>query len=372
MTGAVTGAGTTVRAAVVAGVGAPFEVRPVELVPVGPGQVRVRIAASGVCRSDLSVRDGSLPFVFPTVLGHEGAGIVEEVGDGVTRVVPGDHVVLTWVPACRRCFWCLAGQPVLCANGLAEALGSPYATLDGAPIIRGLGTATFAEATVVPEGSVVPVRRDVPLDQAALVGCALATGVGAVWNTAHLRPGSTVAVVGCGGVGLAAVQGARLAGAVSVVAVDRVRSRLDAAVALGATDTVDAGAGDPVAAVRSLTAERGVDVAFEVVGASATIRQAFEMTRRGGSTVIVGAGSAEDPVQFNAMELFVDGKALLGCVYGSTDPDRDFPLLVDLVCQGRLDAASMVTERIGLDDLEAAFRAMQAGEGTRSVVVFDG
>jgi S-(hydroxymethyl)glutathione dehydrogenase / alcohol dehydrogenase len=280
--------------------------------------------------------------------------------------------VLTWVPACRRCFWCLAGQPVLCPGGLADALGSPYAFLDGQSLIRGLGTATFAEATVVPEGSVVPVRRDVPFDQAALVGCALATGVGAAWRTARVGPGSSVAVIGCGGVGLAAVQGARLAGAAAVVAVDRVASRLETARTVGATHTVDAGRDDPVQGVRELTEGRGVDHALEVVGSSTTIRQAYEMTRRGGATTLVGAGSSDDPVTFDAMELFVDAKSILGCVYGSTDPDRDFPTLVGMVADGRLDAATMISERIGLDDLEDAFRAMAAGVGTRSVVVFDG
>ncbi len=365
-----------VQAAVLTGVGAPQpSLRAIDLVPVGPRQVRVRIVASGVCRSDLSVRDGTLPFMFPTVLGHEGAGVVEEVGGEVTRVAPGDHVVLTWVPACRRCFWCLAGQPVLCPVGLSDALGSPYATLDGDPLVRGLGTATFAEETVVPEGSVVKVRGDVPLELAALVGCALATGVGAVWNTARIEPGSTVAVVGCGfGVGLSVVQGARLAGATTVVAVDRVGGAPPRrAGPRGRTPRRRPRATeDVVAGVRAVTHGRGPDYAFEVVGSSATIRQAFEMTRRGGTTVLVGAGSADDTVSFNAMELFVDGKSMLGCIYGSTDPDRDFPVLVDLVCQGRIDAAAMVTDRIALGDLESAFRAMEAGRGTRSVVVFDG
>lgn len=363
----------TVRAAVVREVGAPFVVEDIELAPCGPHDVRVRMAASGVCHSDLSIQQGSMPFMFPTVLGHEGAGVVAEIGADVTRVAPGDHVVLTWMPPCRQCFWCLAGQPMLCEPGLAEALSGAYATVDGQQLVRGLGTATFGEETLVPEGEVVRIDPSVPLELAALVGCALSTGVGAVWHTAGVRPGSTVAVVGCGGVGLAVVQGARLAGASAIVAVDTVAGRLSMAQSMGATAMVHAGsnASDAAVAVRELFDGRGVDYAFEVVGKAQTIRSAFSMARRGGTVVLVGAGSPEDEVTFSAFELFVDAKTVHGCVYGSTDPDRDFPVLVDLVKNGAIDAAGMVTRRIGLDDLNDAFADMEAGVGARSVVVFD-
>lgn len=361
---------TATRAAVVHEVGAPFVVEEIELAEPGPNDVRVAMAASGVCHSDLSVQNGSIPFMFPTVLGHEGAGVVVEVGAAVTRVVPGDHVVLTWMPPCRRCFWCLAGQPMLCANGLTEALGGNYATLRGTRLVRGLGTATFAEQTLVPEGEVVPIDRTVPLELAALVGCAVSTGVGAVWHTARIEPGSSVAVVGCGGVGLSVLQGARLAGASTIVAVDRVPAKLDMAKAMGATATVDAAA-DPVAGVREATEGRGADYVFEVVGRAATIRDAFAATRRGGTVVLVGAGSPAEQVQFNAMELFVDAKTVKGCVYGSTDPDRDFPVLVDLVRSGAIDASGLVTRRIGLDDVNEAVAAMESGTVARSVIVFD-
>ncbi|MHB8680661.1 MAG: Zn-dependent alcohol dehydrogenase [Acidimicrobiales bacterium] len=361
---------TTVRAAVVHEVGTPFVVEDIELAAPGPHDVRVKLAASGVCHSDLSVQKGSIPFMFPTVLGHEGAGVVVEVGDAVTRVAPGDHVVLTWMPPCRRCFWCLAGQPVLCANGLTEALGGNYATVGGTSLVRGLGTATFAEETLVPEGEVVPIDRAVPLELAALVGCALSTGVGAVWHTAEVRPGSSVAVIGCGGVGLSVVQGARLAGATTIVAVDAVPAKLDMAKAFGATATVDAGA-DAVAGVREVTEGRGADYVFEVVGKGQTIRTAFAATRRGGTVVLVGAGSPAEQVTFNAMELFVDAKVIKGCVYGSTDPDRDFPALVELVRSGAIDASGLVSRRIGLDQINDAFAAMEAGTVARSVIVFD-
>ncbi len=361
-----------VRAAVLHGVGEPLGVEEIELAETGPHQVRVRLAASGVCHSDLSVQQGRLPFMFPTVLGHEGAGVVEEVGSAVTRVSPGDHVVLGWNPPCRRCFYCLAGQPMLCDIGLAEALGSPYGTAAGVPLIRGLGVGAFAEATLVPEGSAVPVDPKVPLEQVALVGCALATGVGAVANIARVTLGSSVVVVGCGGVGLCVVQGARLAGASQVIAVDRVAAKLALAESMGATASVDSSAGDALDQVRALTEGRGADFSFEVVGRPETIRLAYSAARRGGTTVVVGAGSDADVVPFNAMELFADAKALFGCVYGSTDPDRDFPMLVDLVARGDLDASSLVTRRIGLDDVNEAFVAMEAGEVVRSLIVFGG
>jgi S-(hydroxymethyl)glutathione dehydrogenase/alcohol dehydrogenase len=365
------GSDRTVRAAVVHEVGAPFVIEEIELAPTGPHDVRVKMAASGVCHSDLSVQKGTIPFMFPTVLGHEGAGVVVEVGDAVTRVAVGDHVVLTWMPACRRCFWCLRGQVMLCEVGLTEALSGAYATVRGQQLVRGLGTATFGEETLVPEGEVVRVDPGVPLELAALVGCALATGVGAVWNTAHVPPASSVVVVGCGGVGLSVIQGARLAGATTIVAVDQLSSKLELAKTMGATAVVDASVEDAVAAVRDHTAGRGADFGFEVVGRAETIRTVFAAVRRGGTAVLVGAGSPAEQVSFSAFELFVDAKTVIGCVYGSTDADRDFPVLVDLVREGAIDAQGMVTRRIELDDVNEAFRAMEAGEVARSVIVYD-
>jgi S-(hydroxymethyl)glutathione dehydrogenase/alcohol dehydrogenase len=360
-----------VRAAVLREVGEPLEVADVSLAPLAPNQVRVRIAASGVCHSDLSVQNGSIPLPPPVVLGHEGAGVVEETGAAVERVRPGDHVVLSWVPACRTCFYCLRGQPVLCERGLQEAFGAPYGSVDGAPVFPGLGTATFAEVSQVLERAVVPIDASIPLDVAALVGCAVTTGVGAVLNTARVQPGASVAVVGCGGVGLSVIEGAVLAGAASVTAIDKALERLALAGEVGATHVVDASSEDPVAAVREVTGGRGADYVFEVVGSGATIRTAFEATRRGGTTTLVGAGRPDDHVGFNAMEMFVDAKRILGCVYGSADPDRDFPKLLELDRVGRLDLGRLITSRIGLADLDEAFRAMKAGEGARSVVVFD-
>jgi S-(hydroxymethyl)glutathione dehydrogenase/alcohol dehydrogenase len=360
-----------VKAAVLPRYGDPLGIEDVTLSELRPDQVRVRIAASGVCHSDLSIQNGSIPFPLPAVLGHEGAGVVEEVGSAVTRVAPGDHVVLCWVPPCRTCYYCLHNQPVLCQQGMADAFGAPYGESGGVALLAGLGTATFAEETLVLERAVVPIEKSIPLDIAALVGCAVATGVGAVINTARVEPGSSVAVVGCGGVGLSAIQGARLAGAARIIAVDRAAAALERARDAGATDVVDASGTEAVESVKELTAGRGVDYGFEVVGSSATIKLAFAMTRRGGTTTLVGAGRADDEVSFSAMDLFVDAKAILGCVYGSADPDRDFPRLLELHGGGRLDLDQLITRRIALDEVNEAFRAMEAGEVARSVIVFD-
>jgi len=359
------------RAVVVREVGAPVEVLEVDLAPPGPGSVRVRLAASGVCHSDLSLRDGSLPAPLPAVLGHEGAGVVTEVGPGVEQLAVGDHVVLSWVLPCRSCRLCLAGRAELCEHGIDHAFAGPYGTASGTPVHCGLGTGTFAEETVVPAGAAVRIDPAFPLELAALAGCAVCTGVGAVVNAAGVRPGETVAVIGCGGVGLAAIQGARLAGASAIVAVDRLPAKLAMALEHGATATVDAAEVDPVDAVRRLTGG-GVDHAVEVVGLSTTISQAYDMARRGGTVTVVGAGRFDDPVSFSSLGLMADAKRLQGTVYGGTDPARDIPRLLALASSGALDLARLVTARIGLDDVEDAFRAMLAGEVARSLIVLDG
>jgi S-(hydroxymethyl)glutathione dehydrogenase / alcohol dehydrogenase len=348
-------------------VGEPLEVVDVALRATGPAEVRVRIAASGVCHSDLSLADGSLPQTVPAILGHEGAGVVVEVGAEVTSVRPGDHVVLSWIAPCRACFWCEGGQVELCEHAIDHAFSpdaAGHADWRGEKVVAGLGTATFAEETVVPEGAVVPVDPALPLELAALVGCAVVTGVGAVLNTAQVQPGQSVAVIGCGGVGLAAVQGARLAGASTIVAVDRVPAKLDMALANGATT-----AADTVDAVREATGGRGADHAIEAVGLSSTILDAWAACRRGGTVTVVGAGRFDDPVTIPALNLMLDAKRLQGCVYGSTDPTRDFPRMVGHALRGELDLAALVSRRIGLDDVNDAFAAMVAGEVARSVIV---
>jgi S-(hydroxymethyl)glutathione dehydrogenase/alcohol dehydrogenase len=323
-----------------------------------------------VCHSDLSIQNGTLPLPLPAVLGHEGAGTVEEIGDDVQSLVVGDHVVCSWVAPCRRCFCCLRGHPELCEHGLDHAFASPYAHGAHGDVLAAFGTATFGEETVLPEHACVRVDAAFPLELAALVGCGVVTGVGAVVNSAQVEPGASVAVIGCGGVGLAAIQGARLAGADPIVAVDVVAAKLRLARANGATEVVDASATDPVEAVRASTAGRGADYTFEVVGQARTIRQAYDMTRRAGTVTIVGAASFTDTVEFGAMELMVDAKTVRGCVYGHTDPARDFPEMLRLHRAGRLDLSALLTRRIALEDVNDAFRAMEAGEVARSVIVF--
>ncbi|MGH3561415.1 MAG: alcohol dehydrogenase catalytic domain-containing protein, partial [Mycobacterium sp.] len=239
------------KAVVLREVGKPSAVEELALRPVGRHEVRVRLAASGICHTDLSVRDGSMPALLPCTLGHEGAGIITEVGDDVITVGPGDHVVLTWSVPCRCCPYCLRGETQLCPHGLKHAFGEPYGDSDG-PVWPSMGAGTLAEQTLVPAAAVVPVDRALPLDHAALLGCAVITGVGAVLRTAVVRPGENVLVIGCGGVGLAAIQGARLAGAARIIAADRVAAQLPAGTANGATHTVDADAADLAAAVRDL------------------------------------------------------------------------------------------------------------------------
>ena len=358
----------TARAAIMAAVGDPLVIDEVTLDPPGPGKVRVSITASGVCHSDLSLIDGTMPQATPSVLGHEGAGIVTECGPGVSGLSEGDHVILSWIAPCRHCRYCLGGQPTLCEHGMDHAFAGPYGTWRGAPVLAGLGTATFATETVVPADAAVRIDPSFPLDLAALVGCAVVTGVGAVINAARVQPGEHVAIIGCGGVGLAAVQGACVAGAARVIAVDIVPAKLKMAEANGATDTIDASSVEPISAVRDLTGGQGVDHAIEVVGLSSTITQAYGMARRGGTVTVVGAGRFDDPVSIAAMNLMVDAKKIQGCVYGSADPARDFPRMIELVRAGSLDLERLVTRRIKLDEVNAAFDAMRNGEVARSLI----
>src|SRR5690349_1532716 len=297
-----------VKAIVLRQVGEPTAVEDVTLRPLGRNEVRVQLRASGVCHSDLSLRDGSIPTLLPSTLGHEGAGIIAEVGDDVTSVNLGDHVVLTWNVPCRSCPHCLRGEAQLCVHGYDHAYGDPYAESAGGPVWPGMGVGSLAEQTLLPAAAVVPVDRSVPFDLAALLGCGVTTGVGAVMRTAAVRPGESVLVIGCGGVGLAAIQGARLAGASPIIAADRVTAQLPAAVANGATDTIDASEVDLASAVRDLTAGAGVDHGIEVVGKPATIRAAYEATRRGGKITLVGAAGISETVEFPALSLMADGK----------------------------------------------------------------
>ncbi|QMV24082.1 zinc-binding dehydrogenase [Streptomyces sp. SCUT-3] len=359
-----------VRAVVLPAVGAPPEIVEIDLPEPGPGRVRIRLAAAGVCHSDLSLTNGVLSHPVPLVLGHEGAGTVTAVGEGVTAVAPGDRVVINWAPSCGACHFCGLGEPWLCANAMAGC-AVPYARRrdDGSDLHPGLGTGAFAEETVVPERAVLPLPDGVPPDDAALLGCAVLTGYGAVHNAARVREGESVAVLGVGGVGLAVLQSARIAGAGPIVAVDVSPEKEELARAAGATDFVLA-ADEPARRIRKITGGIGADHAVECVGRAETIRAAWSSTRRGGRTTVVGIGGKEQKVSFSAIEIFHFARTLSGCVYGNSDPARDLPVLAEHVLAGRLDLSGMVTERIGLDGVPAAFDNMRAGRGGRALVVF--
>jgi len=352
-------------------IGAPLDVVDLHLDEPRQGEVRVTLHAAGVCHSDLSIAEGRIASPLPVVLGHEGAGVVDAVGPGVHSVQPGDHVVISWVPMCGHCSFCLNGQPQLCTSGAYTPGLMPDGTTrlhDGDTAIHhGLHAATFAEQTVVREGSVVRIDPDVPFAAAALVGCAVTTGVGAALRTAEVRAGESVVVIGCGGVGLNVVQGCRLAGAGRIIAIDAVPARLEAAGRFGATDLVPAGE-KAAAEVRRLTAKLGADVAFEVAGQPALQRLAWDMTRRGGRTILVGVPAQDGETSFPSLLLSVSEKTLKGCYYGSAYPPRDFPWLLGLYRAGRLDLDSLVTQTLPLDRVNDAFAAMRRGEQLRTVL----
>lgn len=359
-----------VRAAVLPAVGAPLEIAEIDLPDPGPGQVRIRLAAAGVCHSDLSLTNGTMRVPVPAVLGHEGAGTVLAVGEGVTHIAPGDSVVLNWAPSCGTCHACTLGEVWLCANALNGA-ADVYAhrASDGSDLHPGLNVAAFAEETVVSAACVLPLPDGIPLTDAALLGCAVLTGYGAVHHSAQVREGETVAVFGVGGVGLSTLQAARIAGATKIVAVDVSPEKEELARAAGATDYVIASE-NTAREIRALTGKQGVDVAVECVGRAVTIRTAWESTRRGGRTTVVGIGGKDQQVTFNALELFHWGRTLSGCVYGNSDPAKDLPVLAEHVRAGRLDLGALVTERIELAGIPAAFENMVAGKGGRALVVF--
>jgi S-(hydroxymethyl)glutathione dehydrogenase / alcohol dehydrogenase len=336
---------------------------------VGAKEVRIRVRATGVCHSDLSAMDGTLPALAPGIIGHEGAGEVVEVGAQVDTLAVGDHVALTFVPPCGVCVNCRGRRPHLCAIHSIAAFMNPRFLIGDTPVFGYAGTGTFAEELVVPADGAVKIADDVPFEIAALVACGVMTGVGAVINTARVEPGSTVLIIGCGGVGISAIQGARLAGASQIVAVDPVVDKHETARSFGATHAITP---EQLAETNSsLTASQGWDYAFDVVGAPATIRSAWDNARRGGTVVVVGAGRGDAMVQFSAQELFLHDKRLLGSFYGGADVHRDYPRLLSLWRAGRLDLDGMISRRITLDEINDGLRALRAG-GTliRQIVDF--
>ena len=367
-----------IRAAVLRHPSQPVAVEEVELDPPKADEVLVKVAAAGVCHSDVRYADGDLGAGrWPMVLGHEGAGVVEAVGEGVTHVGPGDHVAFCFVPACRACRYCLAGKPNLCtvvadhgARGMLLDGTSRLRLADGTTLQHGLRTACFAEHAVVAVGGAVPIPHELPLWQAALLGCGVVTGFGAVRNVARVQPGDAVVVFGCGGVGLQVIAGAHLAGAAPIVAIDRVPAKLALAQAQGATHVIDAAVEEsPVAAVRRIT-DGGADFAFEVIGRPETIRLAWDAIRRGGTAVVVGLVPEGVEVSVPAIE-FLSDKSLRGTYYGSGDPAAELPELARLALDGRLDLANVVTHVDELDGVEAALDRLRRGEGARTVLAID-
>ncbi len=346
----------------------------IEQAPPGPGEVKVKVVASGVCHSDLSAQNGTIPLPPPLVLGHEGAGIVEELGEGVTGLAVGDHVVLSFVPACGHCFYCDRGQAFLCeksamtaAGGLID--GTTRMTLDGQPLRQMAMLGTFGNYAIVPEISAVKIDDDVDLRYAALIGCGVLTGVGAALNTASIRQGDSVVVVGCGGVGLNVIQGARIAGAGKIIAVDRFESKLKMAEQFGATDLVQADDRDPVSAVVALTGGRGADVGFEVIGLGPTIEQTINMVRNGGEAVLVGVPRLDVVLSLNPAFTFLYlAKTVKGCWYGSSNVRTDVPKLVQLYKDGELKLEELVSREIGVEGVNDAFTAMESGEVARSLI----
>lgn len=346
----------------------PLVVDEVEPVALGPHDVRVSTGASGVCHSDLSATRAQYPFVPPIVLGHEGAGTVTEVGTAVSGLKRGDRVIASFVAYCGRCYQCLRGRGQICERSAALA-ARPRVTRGGTPLIAMTGLGTMAEEMTVNEASLVKVETDLPDDQLALVGCGVTTGAGAALWTARVEPGSSVAIFGCGGVGLSALQGAFIAGADQIIAVDPFPMKRKAALDHGATDTVDPGDGDPVAQIRQLTGGRGAEYTFEVVGLLETMRQAYDAACMGGTVTFVGALRPDVELPLPANGLHADAKRVLGSVYGSAQIRRDMPKLVALAEAGRLDLGGMVTRRVPLDDVNLALEAIDSGEVIRSVLV---
>lgn len=363
------------KAVVFQGVNLPLQVTDVHLDPPGTGEVLVRIAAAGVCHSDLHVIRGEWSQKVPTVLGHEGSGTVVEVGDRVTGLSQGDHVVLSWVAPCGECRHCLDGAEARCelaadivgpSGGLND--GTSRLSIDGERAYHYLGVSSFAEYAVVPAAGAIKVRDDAPLDLIALVGCAVATGVGAVRNTAQVQAGSTVAVIGCGGVGLNVVQGARLAGADTIIAIDLARSRTDLARTLGATHAL-VGAGPELEAGLRVPAPHGVDYAFDAIGRTSTTEQAIRMLGIGGTAIVVGLPPEGSSASFDPLSLAMFDQRILGSNYGGIRPAVDIPYLVDLVMERRLALEPMVSGRRPLEDAAAALEDLAQGRALRTLLI---
>jgi S-(hydroxymethyl)mycothiol dehydrogenase len=358
----------TVQGVVVREKNAPVEVAEIVVPDPGPGEVRVRVQACGVCHTDLHYKEGGIGDDFPYFLGHEAAGVVEEIGDDVTDVAPGDFVILNWRAVCGQCRACARGRPWYC---FSTRNASQKMTLsDGTPLSPALGIGAFAERTLVAAGQCTKVNPAARPEVAGLLGCGVMAGLGAALNTAPVGRGDSVAVIGCGGVGDAAILGANLAGAVRIIAVDVDHRKLEWARQFGATDVVNSREADPVELVRELTGGFGADVVIDAVGRPETYRQAFYARDLAGIVVLVGVPTPDMRLELPLLDVFGRGGALKSSWYGDCLPSRDFPMLIDLHLDGRLPLEKFVSERISLGDVEEAFGKMGRGEVLRSVVVF--
>ncbi|HET9160451.1 MAG TPA: Zn-dependent alcohol dehydrogenase [Caulobacteraceae bacterium] len=360
------------KAAVLREVGKPLEIEEVQISKPGPHEALVRTVAAGVCHSDLHFVEGSYPTQLPIVLGHESAGIVEQVGSEVRTVKVGDHVITCLSAFCGHCDQCLSGHMSLCISPETKrAEGEePRLTQNGGPMPQFLNLSSFAEYMLIHEHACVAIRKDMPLDRAALIGCAVTTGVGAVIHTSHVRPGETVAIIGCGGVGLSAVNGAAIAGAGRIIAVDTNPSKLEMAKEFGATDVVNAADGDPAKQVIQMTGG-GVHHSFEAVGLKVTAEQSFRMLRRGGTANIIGMIPVGVSIELRGVD-FLGEKRIQGSQMGSNRFPIDMPRFVDFYMAGKLKLDDMVSRRIKLEQVNEAFKEMKEGKVARSVIVFDG
>lgn len=364
------------KAAILFEVGKRMEIREVDVEAPRAGEVLIKMAVGGVCHSDLHVMTGHLTAPVPVILGHEGSGVVAEVGPGVTSLKPGDHVIPLWRLSCGGCEYCSGGRPALCAAGSQIRMtgrlldGTTRFKLNGQEIKHFAGVSSFSEYSVIPAAAVLKIPQDFPLEKAALLGCGVITGVGAVFNAARVRPGSSVAVFGTGGVGINVIQGAAIAGAEKIVAVDILDNKLDYAKRFGATHTINAKSTNPVEAIRALTGGRGVDYAFEVIGLSETIRQAYDSLAKRGMAIAVGVAPMSKEVSVPIMTLVYEERVLTGSVYGSSRPFIDIPMLINLYQAGKLKLDELLTRRYPFSQINEAYAALERGEVLRSVVTF--
>ena len=358
----------TVQGVVSKAVGEPVTLEEIVIPDPGPGEAVVGIQACGVCHTDLHYREGGINNDFPFFLGHEAAGVVEEVGPGVTEVAPGDFVILNWRAVCGQCRSCLRGRPNICFN--THNASQKMTLADGTELSAALGIGAFAEATLVAAGQCTKVNPAASPVAAGLLGCGVMAGIGAAMNTGGVCPGDSVAVFGCGGVGDGAIVGAKLAGATTIIGVDIDNRKLEWAGEFGATHTINSNDEDPVHAIKGLTGGNGVDVAIEAIGLPDVYQQAFKARDLAGTVVLVGVPAPDMTLELPFIEVFGRGGALKSSWYGDCLPSKDFPMLIDLYLQGRLDLDRFVSETIGVGDVEEAFHKMERGEVLRSVVVF--